>query len=112
MRERFDAITAMDGSNTMATCIALDDVSVLGQRLGVADHFTVAQDSIVRLGRGRGHTDLAPRAVMYSNGGTDYLRDALDHLPLTCADRGTQADTVAGSPAAQVRDRPLPERSI
>jgi len=80
-RELFDVIAAPDAPNVFATCIDIDHQALayargIAQQLGVADHFTFAQDNVVRLCQGRGHTALGPQALIYSVGLTDYLKDA------------------------------------
>jgi extracellular factor (EF) 3-hydroxypalmitic acid methyl ester biosynthesis protein len=80
-RELFDVLTAPDAPNVHATCVDIDHealafASGIAEQLGVASHFTFAQDNVVRLCRGRGHTALAPQALIYSVGLTDYLQDA------------------------------------
>jgi hypothetical protein len=80
-RELFDVLTQANPPNLLATCIDIDPealayASELAQQLGVLEHFTFAQDNIVRLCRGRGHTALGPQALIYSVGLTDYLQDA------------------------------------
>jgi CRP-like cAMP-binding protein len=79
-RELFDVLGAPDAPNLHATCIDIDYdalayASGIARQLGVADHFTFAQDNVVRLSRGRGHTALGPQALIYSVGLTDYLQD-------------------------------------
>jgi hypothetical protein len=79
-RELFDVIAAPDAPNLLATCIDIDYdalayASGIAMQLGVADHFNFAQDNVVRLCRGRGHTALGPQALIYSVGLTDYLQD-------------------------------------
>jgi extracellular factor (EF) 3-hydroxypalmitic acid methyl ester biosynthesis protein len=80
-RELFDVLAAPDAPNVLATCVDIDHealafASGIAQQLGVANHFTFAQDNVVRLCQGRGHTALAPQALIYSVGLTDYLQDA------------------------------------
>jgi len=80
-RELFDVLARADAPNLLATCIDIDPdalayASGLAQRLGLLEHFTFAQDNIVRLCRGRGHTALGQQALIYSVGLTDYLQDA------------------------------------
>jgi CRP-like cAMP-binding protein len=79
-RELFDVIGAPGAPNLLATCIDIDYdalayASGIANQLGVADHFTFAQDNVVRLSQGRGHTALGPQALIYSVGLTDYLQD-------------------------------------
>jgi extracellular factor (EF) 3-hydroxypalmitic acid methyl ester biosynthesis protein len=80
-REFFDVLTAADAPNLIATCVDIDHealayASEIAQQLGLSDHFTFAQDNVVRLTQGRGHTALGPQALVYSVGLTDYLQDA------------------------------------
>jgi CRP-like cAMP-binding protein len=80
-REFFDVLTGADAPNVMATCVDIDHealafASGIAQRLGLSTHFTFAQDNVVRLTQGRGHTALGPQALIYSVGLTDYLQDA------------------------------------
>jgi extracellular factor (EF) 3-hydroxypalmitic acid methyl ester biosynthesis protein len=80
-REFFDVLTASDAPNVMATCVDIDHealafASGIAQQLGLSAHFTFAQDNVVRLTQGRGHTALSPQALIYSVGLTDYLQDA------------------------------------
>jgi extracellular factor (EF) 3-hydroxypalmitic acid methyl ester biosynthesis protein len=80
-REFFDVLTAADAPNVMATCVDIDHealafASGIAQQLGLTGHFTFAQDNVVRLTQGRGHTALGPQALIYSVGLTDYLQDA------------------------------------
>jgi extracellular factor (EF) 3-hydroxypalmitic acid methyl ester biosynthesis protein len=80
-RELLDVLAGADPPDLLATCIDIDPdalayASGLAERLGVSEHFTFAQDNIVRLCRGRGHTALGPQALIYSVGLTDYLQDA------------------------------------
>ena len=65
----------------LATCVDIDHealafASGIAQQLGLTGHFTFAQDNVVRLTQGRGHTALEPQALIYSVGLTDYLQDA------------------------------------
>ena len=80
-REFFDVLTAADPPNVIATCVDIDHealayASGIAQQLGLTDRFTFAQDNVVRLTQGRGHTALGPQALIYSVGLTDYLQDA------------------------------------
>jgi extracellular factor (EF) 3-hydroxypalmitic acid methyl ester biosynthesis protein len=80
-REFFDVLTAADAPNVLATCVDIDHealafASGIAQELGLSGHFTFAQDNVVRLTQGRGHTALEPQALIYSVGLTDYLHDA------------------------------------
>ena len=79
-RELFDVVSGPNPLNLRATCIDIDFdalayASDLARELGVADHFNFAQDNVVRLCQGRGHTALSPQALIYSVGLTDYLQD-------------------------------------
>lgn len=80
-REFFDVLTAVDAPNVIATCVDIDHealayASGIAQELGLIGRFTFAQDNVVRLTQGRGHTALGPQALIYSVGLTDYLQDA------------------------------------
>lgn len=80
-RELFDVLTAADAPNVIATCVDIDHealayASGIAQRLSLAGQFTFAQDNVVRLTQGRGHTALSPQAMIYSVGLTDYLQDS------------------------------------
>jgi extracellular factor (EF) 3-hydroxypalmitic acid methyl ester biosynthesis protein len=93
-RELFDVMGAPGAPDLLATCIDIDYdalayASGIARELGLADHFNFAQDNVVRLSQGRGHTALGPQALIYSIGLTDYLQDkfvvdlinwAYDHL--------------------------------
>jgi CRP-like cAMP-binding protein len=79
-REVFDVASAPNAPDLLATCIDIDYDALtfaagLAHELGVEDRFTFAQDNVVRLCRGRGHTALSPQALVYSVGLTDYLQD-------------------------------------
>ncbi len=79
-RELFDVMSAPDAPHIFATCVDIDrDALVyaagLARERGLSDRFTFAQDNVVRLSQGRGHTALAPQALIYSIGLTDYLQD-------------------------------------
>ena len=79
-RELFDVVSGSTALNLLATCIDIDFdalayASGIARELGVADHFNFAQDNVVRLCQGRGHTALSPQALIYSVGLTDYLQD-------------------------------------
>jgi CRP-like cAMP-binding protein len=81
-REFFDVLTAADAPNVIATCVDIDHealayASGIAHELGLTGHFTFAQDNVVRLTQGRGHTALGPQALIYSVGLTDYLQDAV-----------------------------------
>ena len=80
-REFFDVLTAPDAPNVIATCVDIDHealayASGIAQQVGLIGHFTFAQDNVVRLTQGRGHTALGPQALIYSVGLTDYLQDS------------------------------------
>jgi extracellular factor (EF) 3-hydroxypalmitic acid methyl ester biosynthesis protein len=80
-REFFDVLTESDAPNVIATCVDIDHealayASGIAKELGPLSHFTFAQDNVVRLTQGRGHTALGPQALIYSVGLTDYLQDA------------------------------------
>ena len=80
-REFFDVMTAADAPNVIATCVDIDHealafASGIAQQHGLSARFTFAQDNVVRLTQGRGHTALEPQALIYSVGLTDYLQDA------------------------------------
>jgi extracellular factor (EF) 3-hydroxypalmitic acid methyl ester biosynthesis protein len=80
-RELFDVVGADDAPDLLATCVDIDNealayASAIARKRGVADRFVFVQDNIVRLCLGRGHTELAPQALIYSIGLTDYLQDA------------------------------------
>jgi extracellular factor (EF) 3-hydroxypalmitic acid methyl ester biosynthesis protein len=79
-RELFDVASGPNALNLLATCIDIDFdalayASGIARELGVTDHFNFAQDNVVRLCQGRGHTALSPQALIYSVGLTDYLQD-------------------------------------
>jgi CRP-like cAMP-binding protein len=79
-RELFDVLAAPDAPNVLATCVDIDNEALAyasdrAHELGLRHRFTFAQDNILRLCRGRGHTDLGPQALIYSIGLTDYLQD-------------------------------------
>jgi hypothetical protein len=79
-RELFDVLTGPDPPNLLATCVDIDHealafASSIAQELGLREHFTFAQDNIVRLCQGRGHTAMNPQGLIYSVGLTDYLDD-------------------------------------
>ena len=80
-RELFDVIGDDDAPDLLATCVDIDNealayAAAVARERGVSDRFVFAQDNVVRLCLGRGHTDLAPQALIYSIGLTDYLQDA------------------------------------
>jgi len=60
-RELFDVVSGPTALNLLATCIDIDFdalayASGIANELGVTDHFNFAQDNVVRLCQGRGHT--------------------------------------------------------
>jgi extracellular factor (EF) 3-hydroxypalmitic acid methyl ester biosynthesis protein len=79
-RELFDVLAPSDAPDVLATCVDIDNEALAyasdkAHTLGLSHRFTFAQDNIVRLCRGRGHTELGPQALIYSIGLTDYLHD-------------------------------------
>jgi extracellular factor (EF) 3-hydroxypalmitic acid methyl ester biosynthesis protein len=65
-RELFDVLTSPDALNMLATCVDIDHkafsfASGIAEQLGVASHFTFAQDNVVRLCQGRGIRRSLPR---------------------------------------------------
>jgi extracellular factor (EF) 3-hydroxypalmitic acid methyl ester biosynthesis protein len=79
-RELFDVLALPNAPDLVATCVDIDHealrfAAARAEHLGLADRFTFAQDNVVRLCKGRGHTALPPQAMIYSVGLTDYLND-------------------------------------
>lgn len=79
-RELFDLFVDNPPPDLRATCIDIDNQALtyaagIAEVMSVTDHFSFAQDNVVRLAHGRGKTVLHPQHMIYSIGLTDYLRD-------------------------------------
>lgn len=79
-RELFDLFVDGAPPDLRATCIDIDNQALtyaagIAEVMSVTDHFSFAQDNVVRLAHGRGKTVLHPQHMIYSIGLTDYLRD-------------------------------------
>jgi extracellular factor (EF) 3-hydroxypalmitic acid methyl ester biosynthesis protein len=79
-QELFDVLKVPEKPNLHATCIDIDHealgfVASFAEKEGLTAYFTLAQDNLVRLAKGKGHTAIRPQQLMYSVGLIDYLQD-------------------------------------
>jgi extracellular factor (EF) 3-hydroxypalmitic acid methyl ester biosynthesis protein len=112
-QELFDVLRVPQKPNLHATCIDIDHealgyVASSAEKEGLSSFFTLAQDNLVHLAQGKGHTTILPQQLMYSVGLIDYLKDQFVTLLLNWTfDRLLPGGTVIlGNFDSQNRDKP------
>jgi CRP-like cAMP-binding protein len=81
-REIFDLFETGEPAELHATCLDIDNQAIafahqLAESRGIADHFTLAIENVIRLAQGRGRVTVPPQHLIYTMGLIDYLDDGI-----------------------------------